>query len=188
MLTEKQKMIAGKLYLPGDYELVSDRTKSQSLQRRCNATIVGETAERAPLLADWLGAFGKGCALKAPFYADYGYNIFLGDDVFFNYGCVLLDFCAIRVGDRTQIGPMVQILTADHPRDAAARDAGFEFGKPVTIGRKVWVGGGALILPGLAIADDAIIGAGAVVTRDVAAGLTVAGNPARPLVGRSKTD
>ena len=181
-------MIAGEFYRPGDVELVSDRARSQSLQRRYNATIVGETAERAPLLADWLGAIGTGCALRTPFHVDYGYNIFLGDDVFFNYGCVLLDVCAIRIGDRAQIGPMVQILTADHPRNAAARDAGLEFGKPVSIGRNVWIGGGALILPGVTIADDAIIGAGAVVTRNVAAGVTVAGNPARPLVGDRKTD
>jgi maltose O-acetyltransferase len=188
MPTEKHKMIAGQEYRPGDAELVSDRARSQALQRRYNATIVGEGAERAPLLAEWLGAFGKGCALRAPFYADYGYNIFLGDDVFFNFGCVLLDVCPIRIGNKSQFGPMVQILTADHPRDAGQRDAGVEFGQAITIGRNVWVGGGALILPGVTVADDAIIGAGAVVTRDVSAGITVAGNPARPLVGRPPAD
>jgi maltose O-acetyltransferase len=101
--------------------------------------------------------------------------------VFLNFGCILLDVCPIRIGDKTQIGPHVQLLAADHPRDAAARDAGLENGRPVTIGRNVWIGGGALILPGVTVGDDAIVGAGAVVTRDVPAGATVAGNPARPL-------
>ena len=106
----------------------------------------------------------------------------MGEGVFLNYGCVLLDVCEIRIGNLTQIGPYVQILTADHPRDAETRDAGLEFGKPTVIGRNVWIGGGALLLPGVTVGDDAVIGAGAVVTRSVPAGTTVAGNPARPLV------
>lgn len=174
-------MIAGELYRPGDPELVSDRARNQHLQRRYNATTVSDPDERRAVLDQWLGSFGKDCALRAPFYADYGYNIHLGDDVFFNYSCVVLDVCPVHIGDMTQIGPHVQILTADHPRDAESRDAGLEFGKSITIGRNVWIGGGALILPGVDIGDDAIIGAGAVVTRSVAAGVTVAGNPARPL-------
>jgi len=181
MPSEKEKMIAGELYRPGDPELVADRARTQRLQREYNATTVGDGTARDELLAEWLGSLGPDCALRAPFYVDYGYNIHLGQDVFFNYGCVVLDVCPVHVGDKTQIGPMVQILTADHPRDAASRDAGLEFGQPITIGRNVWIGGGALILPGITIGDDAIIGAGAVVTRDVAPGVTVAGNPARPL-------
>jgi acetyltransferase-like isoleucine patch superfamily enzyme len=112
---------------------------------------------------------------------ELGFMFRLGSDVFLNYGCVVLDVCPVTIGDKTQIGPMVQILAADHPRDAASRDAGLENGRPVTIGRNVWIGGGALILPGVTVGDDAIIGAGAVVTRDVAPGATVAGTPARPL-------
>ncbi|MCV3271072.1 sugar O-acetyltransferase [Roseobacter sinensis] len=188
MPSEKQKMIAGELYRPGDPELVRDRAASQALQRQYNDTIVSDVDVRKTVLDQWLGGRGSSCALRAPLYADYGYNIHLGDDVFLNYGCVLLDVCTIRIGDMTQVGPMVQILTADHPRDAAARDAGLEFGQPVDIGRNVWIGGGALILPGVTVGDDAIIGAGAVVTKDVPAGTTVAGNPARPLVPRHSTD
>jgi len=183
MQTEKQKMIAGGLYRPGDSELVRDRARSQEIQRRYNTTTVADHDIRAPLLDQWLGSRGHGCALRAPFYADYGYNIHLGRDVIFNYGCVLLDVCAIRIGDQTQIGPYVQILTADHPRDAKTRDQGLEFGREIHIGYNVWIGGGAMILPGVKIGDTAVIGAGAVVTRDVAAGITVAGNPARPLGG-----
>ncbi len=188
MPSEKQKMIAGALYRPGDAELLRDRAASQDLQRRYNGTIVSDIEARKTILDQWLGGRGSGCAIRAPFHVDYGYNIHLGDDVFLNYGCVFLDVCAIRIGDMTQIGPMVQILTADHPRDAATRDAGLEFGRAINIGRNVWIGAGALILPGVTIGADAVIGAGAVVTRDVAAGETVAGNPARPLVPRPVTD
>ena len=187
MLSEKQKMMAGALYRAGDGELAAERAKSQDLQRRYNATTVADADVRKPLLDAWLGSYGTGCGLRAPFYADYGYNIHLGREVFFNYGCVLLDVCAIRIGEMTQIGPYVQILTADHPRDAASRDQGLEFGRAITIGRNVWIGGGAVILPGVTIGNDAVIGAGAVVTRDVAAGITVGGNPARPLVPRPVT-
>ena len=187
MRSEKEKMIAGELYRPGDPELVSDRAQSQDWQRQYNGTIVSDQLTRRTILDSWIGKRGDGCALRAPFYADYGYNISLGDDVFFNYGCVLLDVCAIDVGDKTQVGPLVQILTADHPRDGETREAGLELGRPIRIGRNVWIGGGAIILPGVAVGDDAVIGAGAVVTRDVAPGATVAGNPARPLVRRQQT-
>jgi maltose O-acetyltransferase len=117
--------------------------------------------------------------VRPPFHCDYGFNITLGDGVFINFGAVILDIAAVTIGDKTQIGPGVQILTADHPRDPRQREAGLEFGRPITIGRNVWIGGGAIILPGVTIGDDAIIGAGAVVTRDVPAGATAVGNPAR---------
>ena len=188
MTTEKQKMIAGDLYLPGDPELKRERALNQELQRRYNATVVSDLQERAALLDQWFGARGKDCSVRAPFYADYGYNIFLGRNVFFNYGCVLLDVCTIHIGDKTQIGPYVQILTADHPRDATTRDAGSEFGQPIEIGRNVWIGGGAIVLPGVTVGDDVVIGAGAVVTKSVPSGTTVAGNPARPLVPRHAND
>ncbi|WP_187430427.1 Maltose O-acetyltransferase [Roseobacter fucihabitans] len=187
MKSEKEKMIAGELYRAGDPELVRDRARSQDLQRRYNATIVTDAKDRKDILDQWLGSRGSRGSVRAPFYVDYGYNIHLGEDVFFNNGCVLLDGCTIHIGDKTQIGPMVQILTADHPRRAEDRDAGLEFSRAVRIGRNVWIGGGALIMPGVTVGDDAIIGAGSVVTRDVAPGTTVAGNPARPLVPRSDT-
>ncbi|MEQ8342036.1 MAG: sugar O-acetyltransferase [Marinovum algicola] len=184
MTSQKARMQAGELYDVGDPELVAARQRAQSLMRDYNATIYGEGAARAAILDELLGRRGDGCALRAPLFVDYGWNVFLGDKVFLNYGCVLLDVCPITIGDMTQIGPYVQILTADHPRDAETRDRGLEFGRPVTIGRNVWIGGGAILLPGVSIGDDAVIGAGAVVTRDVAAGITVGGNPARPLVSR----
>lgn len=173
-------MIAGELYRPGDPELVADRKRAQTLMAEYNATTYA-TPGRGEILARLLGACGPGVAVRAPFHVDYGFNISLGADVFLNYGCVFLDVCPITVGEKSQIGPYVQVLTADHPRDAPTRDAGLEFGRPVAIGRNAWIGGGALLLPGVSVGDDAVIGAGAVVTRDVAPGQTVAGNPARPL-------
>ena len=181
MPSEREKMLAGELYRPGDAELAALRYRAQELMRAYNDTTVGQL-ERAPLLDRLLGSRGERVAIRAPFYVDYGVHIHLGDDVFFNYGVTVLDVCEVRIGDMTQIGPMSQILAADHPRDPKIRDEGLENGKPVTIGRNVWVGGGVLILPGVTIGDDAIVGAGAVVTRDVAPGATVAGNPARELV------
>lgn len=180
MEREWDRMIAGRPYRPGDPELAEMRREAQRLMRAYNATIVGDT-ERETILDALLGTRGPGCAIRTPFSVDYGRNIHLGRDVFLNYGCVLLDVCPIRIGDGTQIGPMVQLLAADHPRDAATRATGLESGKPVTVGRNVWIGGGALILPGVTVGDDAILGAGAVVTRDVPSGATVAGNPARPI-------
>jgi maltose O-acetyltransferase len=177
------RMVAGALYRPGDPDLAQQRRRAQDLMRRYNATILGDP-ERGALLDQLLGDHGPGCAIRTPFSVDYGRNIRLGADVFFNYGCVVLDVCPVTVGDRTQIGPLVQILTADHPRDPALRDGGWELGRPVAIGRNVWIGGGAILLPGITVGDDAVIGAGAVVTRDVAAGSTVAGSPARPLSAR----
>ncbi len=178
--SEREKMLAGDLYRAGDPELVAMSIRTQDLLRRFNATIRGE-AGREDLLDQLLGSRGEGAAVRAPFHVDYGTHVHLGAGVFLNFGCVLLDVCEIRIGDMTQIGPMVQILAADHPRDPRDRDAGYENGRPVTVGRNVWIGGGAILLPGVTVGDDAIIGAGAVVTRDVAPGVTVAGNPARPL-------
>lgn len=175
------RMVAGQLYRPGSADLVAARARAQRLMRAYNDTTVSDGDVRRPLLAELLGDIGQSTAVRAPFYVDYGRNIRIGSDCFLNYGCVLLDVCPIVIGDGTQIGPMVQILTADHPRDPNARAKGLELGKPITIGRNVWVGGGALFLPGVAVGDDAIVGAGAVVTKDVAAGMTVAGNPARPI-------
>ncbi len=185
MPTEREKMVAGELYRPGDPELARLNAAAQALMRDYNATSRGDDAAREATLDRLLGSRGRGCAIRPPFYVDYGFNVHLGADVFLNYGCVLLDVCPIRVGDGTQIGPMSQLLAADHPRDPAIRAQGLENGRPVTIGRNCWIGGGVLVLPGVTIGDDATVGAGAVVTRDVPAGATVAGNPARRLDRKS---
>ncbi|KQM98321.1 MULTISPECIES: sugar O-acetyltransferase [unclassified Sphingomonas] len=179
MKTEKQKMIAGELYDASDAELVGDVAAAGAWMDRYNASLSWSPDDRLPLLRERLARVGAGVNIRPPFHIDYGYNITVGDAVFVNFGCVILDVCAVTIGDRTQIGPGVQILAADHPRDPAVRAQMVEFGRPVTIGANVWIGGGAILLPGITVGDDALIGAGAVVTRDVPAGATVVGNPAR---------
>jgi maltose O-acetyltransferase len=178
-MSERQKMISGLPYDPGDPELQADQTAAKHWMARYNAAMAASPAERRDLLRQRMGEVGEGAIIRPPFHCDYGYNIRLGRGVFMNFNCVVLDVCEVEVGDQTQIGPGVQILTADHPRDPVQRAEGIEYGRPVTIGRNVWIGGGAIILPGVTIGDDAIIGAGSVVTRDVPQGATAVGNPAR---------
>jgi maltose O-acetyltransferase len=181
MKTEKEKMLAGELYLPGDAEIQADLAATKQWLVRFNASLAQSPAERHDILLERLAAVGHDAVIRPPFFCDYGFNIRLGDGVFLNYNCVLLDVVAITIGDRTQIGPAVQIYSADHPRESDVRRQGLEFGRCVTIGCDVWIGGGAIILPGVSIGDGAVIGAGSVVTRNVAAGATVAGNPARTI-------
>jgi maltose O-acetyltransferase len=178
-ISERQKMISGQPYNPGDPELQADQTAAKHWMARYNASLASSPADRRDLLRQRLGEVGEGAVIRPPFHCDYGYNIRLGRNVFLNFNCVILDVCEVEIGDLTQIGPGVQILTADHPRDPDDRARGVEFGKPIKIGRNVWIGGGAILLPGVNIGDDAVIGAGSVVTRDVAPGATVMGNPAR---------
>lgn len=177
--TQMQKMLAGELYHAGDAEIQAAQAAAFAWMARYNAAIGEPQATRNALLRERLGALGEGAVIRPPFHCDYGFNIRLGDGAFLNFNCVVLDVVEVNIGAGTQIGPAVQIYTADHPRDPAIRATGYEFGRPVTIGRNVWIGGGAIILPGLTIGDDAVIGAGAVVTRDVPAGATALGNPAR---------
>ena len=177
--SEKEKMLAGELYRAVGPDLAADNLRADRLLRAYNATGVDEAERRSAILAALLGSVGEGVVVRPPFYCDYGYNIRLGRGVFANFGCVFLDVVGIEVGDRCQIGPSVQILTADHPRDPVLRRQGLESGKPVRIGRNVWIRSGAIILPGVTIGDDAIVGAGSIVTRDVPEGATVVGNPAQ---------
>lgn len=179
MASEKQKMLAGELYVATGEELAADARRVAEWMDRYNASIAATQHDHAALLREMLAEVGEGAYIRPPFHCDYGYNISLGKGVFLNFNCIILDVVKVTIGDRTQIGPGVQILTADHPRDAAQRRAGLEFGRPVTIGADVWIGGGAIVLPGVTIGDGVIVGAGAVVTRDVPAGATVVGNPAR---------
>lgn len=178
-LTEKQKMLAGGFYDASDDELQADHRAARQWMARYNAMLGRAPDELHALLAERLAAMGEGTVVRPPFHCDYGFNIRLGAGVFLNFNCVILDGVEVSIGDRTQIGPGVQILAADHPRDATQRAAGLEFGCPVRIGRDAWVGAGAAILPSVSIEDGALIGAGSVVTRDVPAGAAAFGNPAR---------
>lgn len=177
--TEKEKMLAGEIYQASDPELVEDRLRAQRLLYVYNATGPDEIERRAELLRELLGATGEGVSIKPSFRCDYGYNIRAGRNVFVNYDCVFLDCNTIELGDDVQIGPAVQIYTATHPLDARARRAGLEAARPVRVGHNAWIGGAAVLLPGVTVGDDAVIGAGSVVTRDVPAGAIVVGNPAR---------
>ena len=172
-------MLAGDFYDASDAELQADLSATRRWLTRYNATLEWSATDRHALLLERLGAVGQGVEVRPPFHCDYGFNIRLGEGVFLNFNCVILDVVAVSIGDRTQIGPGVQILAADHPREAAQRETGLEFGRSVHIGRNVWIGAGAIILPGVSIGDDALIGAGSVVTRDIPAGCTALGNPAR---------
>jgi maltose O-acetyltransferase len=176
MRTEREKMLAGELYDPLDAELVAARTRARQLLWKLNATC--EAEEGRHILRELFGSGGNTVWLQPPFYCDYGTNIHLGDRVYFNFNCVVLDVCEVRIGDRTLFGPAVQIYTAMHPLDAELRKT-CELGKPITIGADVWVGGGAIILPGVTIGDRAVIGAGSVVTKNVPAGVLAVGNPCR---------
>lgn len=135
--------------------------------------------ERYSLMVERFASVGEEALIRPPFFCDCGYNISLGAGAFLNLNCIILDVEPVFIGDGTAIGPAVQILASDHPRDPQLRREKVRFGRPVTIGANVWIGGGAIILPGVTIGDDAIVGAGSVVTRDVPAGVTVVGNPAR---------
>ncbi len=179
MRSEKQKMLAGELYRADDAELQADLSAAAAWMAQYNASLALSAGERWALLRERLARVGEGAIIRPPFHCDYGYNIALGANAFLNFNCVILDVVSVEIGARTQIGPGVQFLAADHPRDAATRRAGLEFGRPVTIGCDVWIGGGAIILPGVTIGDGAIIGAGSVVTRSIPAGVTAFGNPAR---------
>jgi maltose O-acetyltransferase len=178
MKTEREKMLAGEMYDPLDPGLVAGRERARDLCWDLNATREGDREGRRRILSELFGTGGHTVWMQPPFYCDYGSNIELGERVFFNFNCVVLDVCRVRIGSFTLFGPGVQVYTAMHPLDAERRRRE-EYGEPVEIGSDVWVGGGAIILPGVTIGSRAVIGAGSVVTRDVPAGVLVAGNPSR---------
>lgn len=182
MKTEKQKMLAGELYRASDPQLVQDRQNARALTHQLNVAQSGNPTAYRTILAALLPNAATDIWVEPPFFCDYGYNIYAGERVFFNYNCVLLDVMPIRIGANILFGPNVQIYTAAHPLDAAERAAGLEFAKPITIGDGCWIGGGAIILPGVTLGERCVIGAGAVVTRSIPADTVAVGNPAKPLV------
>lgn len=177
--THRERMLAGELYQPSDPELVEASLHARRLRERFNRTRPDQNAERRHILAKLLGSFGADSEIRPPFFCDYGFQIHIGARTFANVGLVALDVAPITIGDDVQIGPNVQLLTPTHPLEPELRRAKWEAAAPITIGSNVWIGGGAIVLPGVTIGDDAVVGAGAVVTRDVAPGVVVAGNPAR---------
>lgn len=178
MLTEREKMLAGELYDALDPELVQARERARDLCQDLNATREREQETRRRILRELFGRGGDSVWMQPPFYCDYGSHILLGERVYFNFNCVILDVCRVTIGDYSFFGPGVQIYTALHPMNAELRRTQ-EFGKPVEVGSDVWVGGGAILCPGVKIGSKSVIGAGSVVTRAIPAGVFAAGNPCR---------
>lgn len=176
-LTEEQKMLAGELYRAADPALVAARRRCRDLLRRIDAE--PEDDARADLFRELLGSFGAGSFIQPPFRCDYGTYITVGERVFVNFDCTILDCGPVTIGDGVQIASGVQILAADHPREPAARASGLEYGRAVVIEDNVWLGAGAIVCPGVRVGRDSIVGAGSVVVRDVPAGVMAAGNPCR---------
>lgn len=177
--SEREKMMSGELYLASDPELVAARSKARHLVRDFEASIPNDATGRRRILEKLLGHLGADVFIEPPFRCDYGLNIFLGDHVYMNFGCVLLDAARIDIGEDTLLGPHVQLYTATHPVDAAERIKGPEYAKPIKLGARVWLGGNTIVLPGVTIGDGTTVGAGSVVTRDLPANVVAAGNPCR---------
>ncbi|KRC53642.1 maltose acetyltransferase [Nocardioides sp. Root79] len=175
----RERMDAGEMYLADDPELVEAYLRAQELTEAYNATGVRERERRTSLLRELLGAIGEDTAIRPPFHVDYGTQIRIGARCFANFGLVALDVAAITIGDDVQLGPNVQLLTPIHPLEAGPRRDKWEAAKPITIGDNVWLGGGVIVCPGVTIGADTVVGAGAVVTKDLPAGVLALGNPAR---------
>ncbi|CDX54573.1 maltose O-acetyltransferase [Mesorhizobium plurifarium] len=182
--SERMKMAAGQWYTCIDDELEALRVTARDAVFEHNSLPPRQRGNIAPALRTLLGAMGEGARIEAPFHCAYGFNLFLGEGVFLNAGCTILDTAPVRIGKGTLLGPNVQIYCAEHHREATGRLAGLEIAKAVTIGDNAWIGGSAVILAGVSIGEGAIVGAGAVVTRDVPANTTVIGNPARAVTPR----
>jgi maltose O-acetyltransferase len=177
----KERMLRGELYLAGDPDLAADHARAQDLVERYNTTRHAERDLRDRLLRELLGEVGKGVVVNPPFRCDYGTHIAIGAGTFVNYDCVMLDVAPISIGAACQLATCVQLLTPTHPIDPEPRRRGWEAAEPITIGDNVWLGGGAIVCPGVTIGDDTVVGAGAVVTRNLPAGVVAVGNPARVL-------
>ena len=172
-------MLRGELYLANDPELAAELARCQSLLEAYNATSHADPGGRERLLRELLGEVGADVTIRPPFHCDYGWNISIGAGTFVNYACVMLDVVPIRIGANCQVASGVQLLAATHPLEPGPRRDGWESGEPITIGDNVWLGGGVVVCPGVSIGDDTVVGAGAIVTRDLPGGVVAAGNPAR---------
>jgi maltose O-acetyltransferase len=177
--TEKEKMLAGELYDPLNKQLSDERLRTRLLIKQLNDTAEDQTEERSRILKELIPGAGAGLWLQPPFYCDYGTNMKIGEKVFFNFNCVVLDVAPVTIGSRTLFGPNVQVYTATHPLDHKQRASGLEYAKPIAVGEDVWIGGSAVICPGVKIGDRSVIGAGSVVTKDIPADVFAAGNPCK---------
>jgi maltose O-acetyltransferase len=177
--TEKEKMLSGELYNPLDDELSKERIKARLLLKELNDSLEDEESQRAAIIKKLVPNSGDNLWLQPPFYCDYGSNMKIGNNVFFNFNCVVLDVAPVKIGHRTKMGPNVQIYTATHPINYKERATGLESGKAITIGEDVWIGGSVIICPSVTIGDRTVIGAGSVVTKDIPSDVFAAGNPCK---------
>lgn len=172
-------MLAGELYQAFGEELFLERQEAKRLCRRFNQTTEAQMEERGVILNQLLGSCGPNVFIEPSFRCDYGYNLHVGENFYANYDLIVLDVCEVRIGRNCMIAPRVSIFTAEHPIDATTRISGLESGRPVTIGDNVWIGGHAVINPGVTIGNNVVVAAGAVVTKDVPDDVVVAGVPAK---------
>ena len=186
MKTEKEKMLAGELYDASDAQLCAERRRARDLCKALNDSRDEEQDRRAGIVRELFGSAGDAVWIEPPFYCDYGTNITLGEKVYFNFNCVVLDPALVSIGSNVLFGPAVQIYSASHPVSAAERRTGLEFARPIEIGSDVWIGGGAIIFPGVRIGSGTVVGAGSVVTRDLPERVLGVGNPCRVI--RKLTD
>lgn len=177
--TEKQKMLAGELYLASDAELTTQRNRAIRILRTYNATTEEEQDMRSQVLNELFAKVGPKVEIMPPFHCDYGSNIYAENNLYVNYGCVILDCNIVEIGENCLCGPYVQIYTAYHPIEPEIRLSGRELATPIKIGNNVWIGGGAIICPGVTIGDNTTIGAGSVVVKDIPANVVAVGNPCR---------
>ena len=172
-------MLAGDLYIADDPELAREAGRAAGLTRAFNDSSPEDAGQRRRILQELLGSLGEGTEIRPPLYCDYGYHTHIGSGGFVNFGLVALDVAPIHIGDDVQIGPYVQLLTPTHPLEPGLRRAKWEAAEPIAIGDNVWLGGGVIVLPGVTIGADTVVGAGAVVTGDLPAGVLALGTPAR---------
>lgn len=174
----RERLLAGELYITDD-DLLAEQAVAARLCQELDLCPADDREQRQTLLRRLLGAYGTDCEIRPGFRCDYGSHLFVGDRVFANFGLIALDVARIEIGDDTQLGPNVQLLTPTHPVEPQARRDKWESALPIIIGRNVWLGGGAIVCPGVTIGENAVVGAGAVVTRDIPANVVAVGNPAR---------
>ncbi|MDI3090516.1 maltose acetyltransferase domain-containing protein [Priestia megaterium] len=179
MRTEREKMLNGEMYNPADAQLRRDREHARRQVRIYNETLESEDTKRTELLKDLFGSTGENVYVEPNIRVDYGYNIFVGENFFANFDCVILDICKVSFGDNCLLGPGVHIYTATHPIDPNERNSGKEYPKPIIFGDNVWIGGSSVINPGVTIGDNVVIASGSVVTKDVPNNVVVGGNPAK---------
>lgn len=177
--SQRERMLRGEYYDAADPDLVEARARAARLTHRYNATSAETHAERTTILEELLGSVGPGVEIRSPFHVDYGDNISIGARTFANFGLVALDCARITIGEDVQIAPNVQLLTATHPIEPEPRRQKLEYALPITVGNNVWLGGGAIVLPGVTIGENTVVGSGAVVTKDLPANVVAVGNPAR---------